>query len=72
MLVGYLPFTYNQSKGEKLSHLFHRIVMAQVKWPSKDNISPDAKNVVESILVRKPEKRIRLDQLEKLAWFADN
>lgn len=69
MLVGYLPFTYNPNKGEKISHLFHRIVTAQVKWPTSDNISAKAKQVVESILVRQPAKRIRLNEIEKLPWF---
>jgi serine/threonine protein kinase len=69
LLVGYLPFSYDTNKGEKTSHLFHRIVMAQVKWPVNDNISNEAKDVVNQILVRQPEKRIRLNQVEKLPWF---
>lgn len=69
LLVGYLPFTYNPNRGEKLSHLFHRIVLAQVKWPKSDNISTEAKDVVNSILVRQPEKRIKLHQLSAMAWF---
>ncbi|KAI8063382.1 kinase-like domain-containing protein [Gilbertella persicaria] len=69
LLVGYLPFTYDPHKGEKISHLFHRIVMAQVKWPVDDNISLEAKEVVQKILVRHPDKRVRLDQVEQLPWF---
>ncbi|KAI9359146.1 kinase-like domain-containing protein [Pilaira anomala] len=69
LLVGYLPFSYNPRRGEKLSHLFHRIILAQVKWPKTDNISTGAKEVVNSILVRQPEKRIRLNQLDTLTWF---
>ncbi|KAL9558958.1 hypothetical protein MBANPS3_000659 [Mucor bainieri] len=69
LLVGYLPFTYDVSKGEKISHLFHRIVMAQVKWPQNDNISLEAKEVVEQILVRNPDKRARLQQVMLLPWF---
>ena len=69
LLVGYLPFTYNATKGEKLSHLFHRIVTAQVKWPTEDKISPEAKEVVDRILVRQAEKRISLDQIKSLNWF---
>ncbi|KAI9272231.1 kinase-like domain-containing protein [Helicostylum pulchrum] len=69
LLVGYLPFSYNPNRGEKLSHLFHRIVLAQVKWPKSDNISTEAKDVVNSILVRQPEKRIKLHQLSAMAWF---
>ncbi|KAK4519257.1 uncharacterized protein ATC70_009489 [Mucor velutinosus] len=69
LLVGYLPFTYDASKGEKIAHLFHRIVMAQVKWPQNDNISLEAKEVVEQILVRNPDKRARLQQINTLPWF---
>lgn len=69
LLVGYLPFTYNANKGEKISHLFHRIVMAQVKWPQNDNISLEAKQVVEQILVRNPSKRARLQDIMLLPWF---
>ncbi|KAL7325075.1 hypothetical protein PS15p_210167 [Mucor circinelloides] len=69
LLVGYLPFTYDVTKGEKISHLFHRIVMAQVKWPQNDNISMEAKEVVEQILVRNPGKRARLQQIMLLPWF---
>lgn len=69
LLVGYLPFSYNPRRGEKLSHLFHRIILAQVKWPKTDNISTEAKEVVNSIIVRQPEKRIRLNQLDTLTWF---
>ncbi|KAI8636490.1 kinase-like domain-containing protein [Parasitella parasitica] len=69
LLVGYLPFSYDVNRGEKVSHLFHRIVLAQVKWPQNDNISPEAKEVVEQILVRNPEKRMQLDQIALLPWF---
>lgn len=72
LFVGYLPFSYNPAKGDKLSHLFHRIVTAQVKWPAEDKISAEAKELVNRILVRQPEKRIRLDELRNLDWFKDN
>ncbi|KAF7724607.1 hypothetical protein EC973_000851 [Apophysomyces ossiformis] len=75
LLVGYLPFTYNPSRGEKISHMFHRIVCAEVKWPvSKDPSTPvsdQAKHVVERMLVRHPGKRIDLHDVENLPWFAD-
>ncbi|KAI8374596.1 kinase-like domain-containing protein [Radiomyces spectabilis] len=75
MLVGYLPFMYQNERGGKLSHLFHRIIRAEVKWPvvadpTKD-ISPQAKDVVHRILVRRPEKRIRLQDIDQLPWFTD-
>ncbi|KAG0171156.1 hypothetical protein DFQ30_001378 [Apophysomyces sp. BC1015] len=75
LLVGYLPFTYNPSRGEKISHMFHRIVCADIKWPfPKDTsilVNDNAKRVVERMLVRQPEKRIGLHDVEKLPWFAD-
>lgn len=69
LLVGYLPFSYNASRGERISHLFHRIVLARVNWPCTDNISVEAKEVVQRILVRQPDKRIRLHELDTLSWF---
>ncbi|KAI8362610.1 kinase-like domain-containing protein [Blakeslea trispora] len=69
LLVGYLPFSYNPAKAEKISHLFHRIIMAQVKWPANDHISLEAKQVVLQMLVRQPEKRTRLDRIHLLPWF---
>lgn len=69
LLVGYLPFSYSARKGERMSHLFHRIVLAKVNWPHTDKISGEAKEVVQRILVREPDKRIRLNQLDTLSWF---
>jgi serine/threonine protein kinase len=72
LLVGYLPFRYDASKGERVTQMFYRIVRAQVKWP-KDlphaAISPQAKDVVERILIRQPEHRIHLDDIDRLPWF---
>ncbi|KAI9027307.1 kinase-like domain-containing protein [Phycomyces nitens] len=76
LLVGYLPFRYQPSRGEKVSQLFYRIVKAQVKWPAEwtddgsVGVSLEAREVVEKILVRKPEGRILLKDIECLAWFA--
>ncbi|KAI8577255.1 hypothetical protein K450DRAFT_178089 [Umbelopsis ramanniana AG] len=78
LLVGYLPFMYNPARGEKVSHLFYRILSSsQVKWPSewtKDpsrSISQEAKDVVNSLLTRQPDKRIDLTEVKKMAWFND-
>ncbi|KAI9318237.1 kinase-like domain-containing protein [Dichotomocladium elegans] len=77
LLIGYLPFTYNPARGERASHLFYRIVSANYKWPSSWHqhpelaISNEAKEVVERILKRQPDKRIALTDIPKLAWFAD-
>ncbi|KAI8885865.1 kinase-like protein [Backusella circina FSU 941] len=68
MLVGYLPFNYFMEKGERLSHLFHRIMRAQVNWPG-DKISLESKEVVECLLKRHPEKRIKLSEIPSLPWF---
>ncbi|OAD74439.1 hypothetical protein PHYBLDRAFT_133342 [Phycomyces blakesleeanus NRRL 1555(-)] len=76
LLVGYLPFRYQPSRGEKVSQLFYRIVKAQVKWPAEWandaslGVSLEAREVVEKILVRKPEGRILLKDIESLPWFA--
>ncbi|KAI7848313.1 kinase-like domain-containing protein [Circinella umbellata] len=75
LLVGYLPFMYNPSKGEKVSHLFYRIVSGDYKWPNdwiqhpERAVSNEAKEVVDRILKRHPQKRITLTDITKLAWF---
>ncbi|KAF7732513.1 hypothetical protein EC973_003259 [Apophysomyces ossiformis] len=71
LLVGYLPFRYNPAKGERVSQLFYRIVKAETKWPSNHSISAEARQVVERILVRNPDKRINLQDIPNLPWFAD-
>ncbi|KAG2187036.1 hypothetical protein INT44_003264 [Umbelopsis vinacea] len=78
LLVGYLPFMYNPARGEKVSHLFYRILSSsQVKWPSewtKDpsrSISQEAKDVVNRLLTRQPDKRIDLTEVKNMAWFND-
>ena len=75
LLVGYLPFMYNPAKGEKVSHLFYRIVSGDYKWPNEWTqhperaVSNEAKEVVDLILKRHPQKRITLTDVTKLAWF---
>ncbi|KAI8338438.1 kinase-like domain-containing protein [Chlamydoabsidia padenii] len=75
LLVGYLPFRYDATKGERVTQMFYRIVRAQVKWPKTWDqhhhiaITPQAKEVVERILVRQPEQRIHLDDIDGLPWF---
>ncbi|CAO3581721.1 unnamed protein product [Absidia cylindrospora] len=75
LLVGYLPFRYDVSKGERVTQMFYRIVRAQIKWPKTWDhhhhlaISPEAKDVVERILVRQPEHRIDLDNIDRSPWF---
>ncbi|CDH52500.1 cbl-interacting serine threonine-protein kinase16 [Lichtheimia corymbifera JMRC:FSU:9682] len=76
LLVGYLPFMYNPARGEKVSHLYYRIVSAEYRWPSADwqqhperTISTEARQVVERILKRQPDKRINLADIETLPWF---
>lgn len=84
MLVGELPFTYAPERGEKVSHLFYKIMKAEVKWPKtnmegaeavkgkgKGMISEEAKEVVAEILVRDPERRIKLRDLPSLKWFRE-
>lgn len=67
MLVGYLPFRYNAARGERVSQMFYRIVTAEVQWPTAP-ISSEAKEVVRQILVRQPEKRIKLHDVHTLPW----
>ncbi|CAO3621907.1 unnamed protein product [Cunninghamella blakesleeana] len=75
LLVGYLPFRYDPTKGERVTQMFYRIVRAQVKWPKTWDqyphlaASPEAKLLVEKILVRQPERRMNLDEVEQSSWF---
>ncbi|KAI8983021.1 kinase-like domain-containing protein [Pilobolus umbonatus] len=74
LLVGYLPFRYDPRKHERVSQLFYRIVKAEVKWPTGTgygDISNEAKEAVSMILERNPDKRINIEDIEKLPWLAD-
>lgn len=75
LLVGYLPFTYDQRRGERVSHMFYRIIQAHVRWPTASTtqsswMCKEAREVVERILVRQPERRISLKDVEQLSWFS--
>ncbi|CAO3614863.1 unnamed protein product [Cunninghamella echinulata] len=75
LLVGYLPFRYDPTKNERVTQMFYRIVRAQVKWPKTWDqsphlaASPEAKHLVEQILVRQPEHRLNLDDIEQSVWL---
>ncbi|KAI9301414.1 kinase-like domain-containing protein [Cunninghamella echinulata] len=66
MLTGYLPFA---SRDGSSSSLFYQIMQAIVRWPKDIPISLQAKQVVQSILVRQPEKRKSLLSIQTLEWF---
>ncbi|ORZ03110.1 kinase-like domain-containing protein [Syncephalastrum racemosum] len=76
LLVGYLPFTYDQRCGERVSHMFYRIIQAHVKWPTTTSTTQsswtckEAREVVERILVRQPDKRLVLEDVEHLSWYS--
>ncbi|ORX49880.1 kinase-like protein [Hesseltinella vesiculosa] len=72
LLTGHLPFSYDATRGERVTQLFYRIVRSQVKWPKDWDLAylSDARQLVEKILVRQPELRISLDEMEQLDWFS--
>ncbi|KAI8371684.1 kinase-like domain-containing protein [Radiomyces spectabilis] len=78
LLVGYLPFRYNPNRGERVSQLFYRIVRADVKWPSEWTKNPSlapseqARHVVEQLLIPKPQKRLRIDDIEAQPWCSQS
>ncbi|KAI8337721.1 kinase-like domain-containing protein [Chlamydoabsidia padenii] len=67
MLVGYLPFSARD--GVTLSQLFYQIMQASIRWPKDQVISDHAKQVVESLLQRQPEKRMPLIDIPAQPWF---
>ncbi|KAI9319839.1 kinase-like domain-containing protein [Dichotomocladium elegans] len=75
LLVGYLPFMYNPSRGEKVSHLFYRIISSDYRWPLSWQQRPElavsrqARHVVGCMLQRNPDKRIALSDIERLDWL---
>lgn len=66
MLTGYLPFV---SRDGSSTSLFYQIMQAIVRWPKDLNISKQAKQVVQSILIRQPEKRMSFLTIQNLEWF---
>ncbi|ORZ12285.1 kinase-like domain-containing protein [Absidia repens] len=67
MLVSYLPFSARD--GTSLSQLFYQIVQATIRWPKDQVISSHAKQVVSSLILRQPEKRMSLADIPSLPWF---
>ena len=51
--------------------LFEKIKKGQYEFPSPswDNISPDAKNIIKSLLVVEPTDRMNPDDLLKHPWI---
>ena len=67
MLCGYLPF----EEGEDEIHnelLFKNIVECKVEYP-EEFIGPMAKDLLQKIIVRDPQKRITIKQIKKHPFF---
>jgi len=67
LLCGFPPF-YE----EELPALFEQILQARFDFPSPwwDNISKDAKNLVNGLLTIDPKKRLTADQVLENAWIS--
>ncbi|KAI8092738.1 kinase-like domain-containing protein [Halteromyces radiatus] len=68
LLVGYLPFSARD--GSTTSQLFYQIIQASIRWPKDIDIPDQAKQVVNSLLHRQPDKRISLLDILSLPWFS--
>jgi len=68
LLCGYPPF-YSDNDAE----LFESIMQAKYQFhsPYWDHISDEAKNLIRSLLVPNPEKRLTADQALAVTWFMD-
>ena len=62
MLCGYLPFD-----GKNNADLFDKILKCKVKYPK--NIDKNALDLLKSILVNNPDKRINLDKIKKHQFY---
>eukprot|EP01122_Echinamoeba_exundans_P007481 TRINITY_DN2320_c0_g2_i1.p1 TRINITY_DN2320_c0_g2~~TRINITY_DN2320_c0_g2_i1.p1 ORF type:complete len:1456 (-),score=210.98 TRINITY_DN2320_c0_g2_i1:2734-7101(-) len=67
-LVGYPPFT-----AESPEKIFQNILAGSISWPDELDISYDAKNFVESLLVTDPSRRLGakgVDEIKSHPFFA--
>ena len=62
MLCGYLPFEAKDNKD-----LFYLIMKCKVVYPK--SVSIDGINLLKKILVKDPEKRIKMDQIKKHRFY---
>ena len=67
MLCGYLPFEEGENDINN-DLLFKNIVECKVDYP-EENIGPIAKDLLEKIIVREPQKRITIKQIKNHPFF---
>ena len=67
MLCGYLPFEEGEND-EYNEELFKNIVECNIEYP-EELITPVAKDLLEKILVKNPEKRIKIDDIKKHNFY---
>ena len=64
MLCGCLPFDdFSEEK------LYSKIIKGNYEYPSLIDISDDAKNLIDSILVINPKQRATIDEIKNNKWF---
>ena len=67
MLCGCLPFDdFSEEK------LYSKIIKGSYEYPNMIEISEDAKNFINSILVVDPRQRANIDDIKKNKWFLKN
>lgn len=65
LLAGYMPFN-----GEDEGALFRSILMGRVEFPAF--FSEGAKNIIQALLEKDPDKRASLEQTRQHPWFEIN
>jgi len=69
LLTGCFPF-YNEEKD--YAALYEKILKVEYVWPEKPKLSQDAKNFIQKLLVKDPEKRFTPAQCRQHPWPKDN
>ncbi|KAK9765206.1 hypothetical protein K7432_006644 [Basidiobolus ranarum] len=67
MLVGYLPFSMDGSQSRR--SFFYRIANADYRLPRDRPISPEAADLLRSLLQSNPKKRLDVESIKKHPWF---
>ena len=64
MVCGYLPF---EDKDDNL--LFKKIILCNLKFPNKPNITDSMRDIISKILVVNTKKRIKLEEIKKHPFY---
>jgi serine/threonine protein kinase len=63
LLCGYYPFSDNNNERE------HLVNILQGNYTIPTYLSHNCRNLIKSMLIRNPDKRISLDEIKKHPWI---